>query len=215
MPLNDLMVALFKEWGSGNRDLKANWARAREWLLERTQKRDGKRAHASLDALLPKSLNFDDLGRTFCSQMKNAGVSLEVAPRSSVTRTSRCEAGLRPYGDGHAARSGRQVARGATAVRCLATHQGPSRRQRQRLARALGAAATSWFRIRGWIRSWIQIRHAKRCKAILVAPDDRHSTLLSAEKRAFAVGATGFEPATSCSQSMRSTRLCYTPRSRM
>jgi integrase len=88
LPLNDLMTELFRrrlrhaqpgkplftDWGSGNRDLNANWARARAWLLERAP---SKRDRAELEATLPHSLTFNDLRRTFCSQMKNAGVSLE------------------------------------------------------------------------------------------------------------------------------------------
>jgi integrase len=88
LPLNDVMHALFQrrlrsarpgvplftDWGSGNRDLQANWQRARAWLLAEAKT---SRRRAELDAELPHSLNFNDLRRTFCSQMKNAGVSLE------------------------------------------------------------------------------------------------------------------------------------------
>jgi integrase len=88
LPLNDIMhalfgrrmrrarlgVPLFTDWGSGNRDLQANWRRARAALLARAKSR---RARQDLDAILPKSLTFNDLRRTFCSLMKNAGVSLD------------------------------------------------------------------------------------------------------------------------------------------
>ncbi len=88
LPLNDVMTALFKrrlkgalpgqplfvEWGSGNRDLRANWGRARKWLLAQAV---SKAERAGLEVTLPKSLTFNDLRRTFCSQMRNAGVSLD------------------------------------------------------------------------------------------------------------------------------------------
>jgi site-specific recombinase XerD len=63
---------LFTDWGSGNRDLKANWKRARAWLIEQAPT---SRAAAELDAVLPQSLTFNDLRRTCCSLMRNAGVS--------------------------------------------------------------------------------------------------------------------------------------------
>lgn len=65
---------LFTEWGSGNRDLKANWRRARAWLLTQCATA---RDRARLNALLPRALTFNDLRRTFCSLMKNAGVSFD------------------------------------------------------------------------------------------------------------------------------------------
>lgn len=88
LPLNTVMLAMFErrmrnaragaplftDWGSGNRDLKANWKRARASLLEHAPTKE---ARADLDATLPESLTFNDLRRTFCSQMKNAGVSFE------------------------------------------------------------------------------------------------------------------------------------------
>jgi len=91
LPLNKLMVELFRrrlreasagqplfsDWGSGNRDLRSNWQRARAWLLERAGQESGQRARADLEAVLPATLTFNDLRRTFCSLMKNAGVSLE------------------------------------------------------------------------------------------------------------------------------------------
>jgi integrase len=66
---------LFLDWGSGNRDLKANWGRARAELLEASNARPRERER--LEATLPKSLTFNDLRRTFCSLMKNSGVSFE------------------------------------------------------------------------------------------------------------------------------------------
>lgn len=53
---------LFSEWGSGNRDLMLAWKRARAKLN---------------DDELPHRLTFNDLRRTFCSLLRNAGVSLE------------------------------------------------------------------------------------------------------------------------------------------
>ena len=87
LPLNDAMHDLFKrrlrnaqpgrplfvDWGSGNRDLRANWARARAALLERARGR----AREELERQLPDGLTFNDLRRTFCSLMRNAGVSFE------------------------------------------------------------------------------------------------------------------------------------------
>jgi integrase len=78
LPLNDAMVALFArqmvgvardqplftEWGSGNRDLQAAWKRARAKLGE-------------TEDPLPTSLCFNDLRRTFCSLLKNAGATFE------------------------------------------------------------------------------------------------------------------------------------------
>lgn len=52
---------LFAEWGSGNRDLQAAWARARVKL--------------GGTADLPRTLSFNALRRTFCSMLKNRGVS--------------------------------------------------------------------------------------------------------------------------------------------
>jgi integrase len=77
LPLNDAMVALFTrllatatpgaplfvEWASGNRHLSEAWERARKQFLN--------------DEDLPESLCFNDLRRTFCSLLKNAGVSFE------------------------------------------------------------------------------------------------------------------------------------------
>ena len=67
-------VPLFTEWGLGNRDLRANWQRARKWLIANAP---SKREAAELDATLPRSMTFNHLRRTFCSQMRNAGVSLD------------------------------------------------------------------------------------------------------------------------------------------
>jgi len=80
LPLNDTMVALltrrvqgasgplFSEWHSGNRDLNSAWKRARAKLVSND---------ADLDETLPRRLTFNDLRRTFCSLMRNAGVSFE------------------------------------------------------------------------------------------------------------------------------------------
>lgn len=152
LPLNDLMVELFKrrlrvvepgqplfkEWGSGNRDLNANWVRARIALLER---RRDKRERAELDARLPKTLTFNDLRRTFCSLMKNAGV-LEQD----------CAALL-----GHADTAMVKAVYGKTKMETLSKAvaklpemhlppqvlrvKGPSRRQRQKLRKGARAAA--------------------------------------------------------------------------
>jgi integrase len=77
LPLNDAMVALFTrlletakpgaplfvEWASGNRHLSEAWERARQQFLN--------------DEDLPTSLCFNDLRRTFCSLLKNAGVTAD------------------------------------------------------------------------------------------------------------------------------------------
>jgi hypothetical protein len=75
LPLNDVMVSVltrrtdgFSEWHSGNRDINAAWKRARAKLVA---------ADADLDETLPARLTFNDLRRTFCSLMRNAGVSFE------------------------------------------------------------------------------------------------------------------------------------------
>jgi len=80
LPLNDTMVALltrrvqgavgplFTEWHSGNRDINAAWKRARVRLVAKDK---------DLDETLPHRLTFNDLRRTFCSLMRNAGVSFE------------------------------------------------------------------------------------------------------------------------------------------
>lgn len=61
-------VPVFSEWASGNRDLQAAWERAREKLVA---------ANADLDAELPTSMTFNALRHTFCSLMKNEGVSAD------------------------------------------------------------------------------------------------------------------------------------------
>jgi hypothetical protein len=63
---------LFAPWGAGDRDLKANWLRARARLIHSAP--EGERD--ALEAQLPSSLNFNDLRRTFCSLMAGAGVPL-------------------------------------------------------------------------------------------------------------------------------------------
>jgi len=75
LPLNDAMVEIlsrrtdgFSEWHSGNRDLNAAWKRARAKLVA---------VEPDLDETLPVRLTFNDLRRTFCSLMRNAGVSFE------------------------------------------------------------------------------------------------------------------------------------------
>lgn len=152
LPLNDVMVALFKrrlsgtqaaeplfiEWGSGNRDLKSNWhrARARLIMLAKTQ-----REKADLDAMLPTSLTFNDLRRTFCSQMRNAGVSVDDCAKLL----------------GHEDRAMVELVYGQTAMDTLhkavaklpamqlppgrrPRREGPSRRQKRRLRAAARAA---------------------------------------------------------------------------
>lgn len=85
LPLNDVLCELFTrrmklvaagtplwtDWGSGNRDLRANWARARAWLISKEESVPRKEM---LMATLPVGLTFNDLRRTFCSLMKAAGV---------------------------------------------------------------------------------------------------------------------------------------------
>lgn len=90
LPLNDTMVEvfrrklkhamvgdrLFRPWGSGNRDLKANWRRARAKLIDTAKRAGDKSKAAYLQATLPHKLTFNDLRRTFCSLMAKAGVPL-------------------------------------------------------------------------------------------------------------------------------------------
>ena len=74
LPLNDVMLSIlsrrseFSEWHSGNRDINSAWKRARAKLVSND---------ADLDETLPQRLTFNDLRRTFCSLMRNAGVSFE------------------------------------------------------------------------------------------------------------------------------------------
>jgi len=67
---------LFERWGKIDRDLKANWKRARAWLIAKARKQEGEDAAEALIRTLPLSLCCNDLRRTFCSLMAEAGVPL-------------------------------------------------------------------------------------------------------------------------------------------
>lgn len=65
---------LFEAWGKADRDLKANWKRARAALVA-SRRATGLDDEADLlEARLPRSLCCNDLRRTFCSLMAAAGV---------------------------------------------------------------------------------------------------------------------------------------------
>ena len=76
---------LFPRWGKSNRDLAANWRRARAALIAAARERADDAAAISgnaadyreaeqLDVSLPRRLSFNDLRRSFCSLMAAAGV---------------------------------------------------------------------------------------------------------------------------------------------
>lgn len=158
LPLNDVMMAVFKRrvrivepgqplftnWGSGNRDLNANWARAREARLERAQAQGGKRVRVELDARLPTSLTFNDLRRTFCSQMKNSGVSLDDC--AELLGHEDDEMVKLVYGHSAMETLHKAVAKlpeMQLPPQALPRTKGPSRRQRQRFRKGAAAAAAA------------------------------------------------------------------------
>lgn len=65
---------VFEPWGKADRDLKANWKRARAALIARRADAGMHEEAAALDARLPRSLSCNDLRRTFCSLMAADGV---------------------------------------------------------------------------------------------------------------------------------------------
>lgn len=157
LPLNDVMVALFKRririvepgkplftnWGSGNRDLQANWARARKVLLERARQK-GKRAYVELDERLPHSLTFNDLRRTFCSLMMNAGVSdTECAKLLGHGDTEMVKAVYGRMADETLHKAVAKLPEMQLPPEALLRTKGPSRRQQQRLRKGAAAAAAA------------------------------------------------------------------------